>query len=208
MMRHGVCLDDVSVAQRGLALVLLRESLSADGYQTARDVMKLNEHIMEITNRPAEYGEWLYWVSVFGTPGPSEPWGWQIDGHHLIVNCFVLGDQMVLTPNFMGSEPVLAESGKYAGTRVFAAEERDGYALMTALSPAQRAKATIGDKLPFDVVTTAFNDEISNCPQQGHPLRRSRPRATGAVGASGGALCRPRPGRPRRDPLCRCEAAF
>jgi hypothetical protein len=166
MMRHGVCLDELSVAQRGLALVLLRESLSADGYQTARDVMKLNEHIMEITNRPAEYGEWLYWVSVFGTPGASEPWGWQIDGHHLIVNCFVLGDQMVLTPNFMGSEPVLAKSGKYAGTHVFAAEERDGYALMAALTPAQRATATIGDKLPLDVFTSAFHDNLE-MPQQG-----------------------------------------
>ena len=45
--------------------------------------------------------------------GVRTPWGWQIDGHHLIVNCFVLGDQMVLTPNFMGSEPVHASTGKY-----------------------------------------------------------------------------------------------
>ncbi len=68
--------------------------------------MKLNEHMLEITGRPDEYGEWLYWVSIMGAPSATEPWGWQIDGHHLIVNCFVLGDQMVLTPNFMGSEPV------------------------------------------------------------------------------------------------------
>ena len=60
----------------------------------------------EITGRPDEYGEWLYWLSVMGTPSADEPWGWQIDGHHLIVNCLVLGDQVVLTPMFMGSEPV------------------------------------------------------------------------------------------------------
>jgi hypothetical protein len=57
--------------------------------------MKLNEHALEITGKPEEYGEWFYWVSVFGTPSASEPWGWQIDGHHLNVNCFVLGDQLV-----------------------------------------------------------------------------------------------------------------
>ena len=57
--------------------------------------MKLNEHALEITGKPEEYGEWFYWVSVFGTPLASEPWGWQIDGHHLNVNCFVLGDQLV-----------------------------------------------------------------------------------------------------------------
>ena len=90
--------------------------------------MKLNEHALEITGKPEEYGEWLYWISIFGMPSPDEPRGWQIDGHHLNVNCFVLGDQLVLTPNFMGSEPVLARFGKYTGTRVFAAEEEQGYA--------------------------------------------------------------------------------
>ena len=135
LMRHGVCLADLRHDQREAALALLRESMSAAGYESARDVMRLNEHALEITGKPEEYGEWLYWVSIFGTPSPSEPWGWQIDGHHLNVNGFVLGDQLVLTPNFMGSEPVLAHFGKYRGTRVFAAEEEEGYALMRAFSP-------------------------------------------------------------------------
>ena len=45
--------------------------MSAAGYRTARDIMKLNEHALEITGKPEEYGEWLYWVSMFGTPSPS-----------------------------------------------------------------------------------------------------------------------------------------
>jgi hypothetical protein len=32
------------------------------------------EHALEITGKPEEYGEWFYWVSVFGTPAPDEPW--------------------------------------------------------------------------------------------------------------------------------------
>lgn len=158
MMRHGLCLADLGPEPRERALRLLRTSMSATGYQSARDVMRLNEHVLELTNRPDEYGEWLYWVSVMGEPSASEPWGWQIDGHHLIVNCLVLGDQMVMTPNFMGSEPVHALSGKYAGTKVFEEEERKGFVLMNTLSPEQRATATIGMKLPFDVMTTAFHD--------------------------------------------------
>ncbi len=166
MMRHGVSLDALDGPQRERALALLRASLSADGYRTARDVMKLNETILEITRKPSEYGEWLYWVSVMGVPSASEPWGWQIDGHHLIVNCFVFGDQLVLTPMFMGSEPVHALSGKYAGTRVFEEEERKGFVLMSALTPEQRAKATIGMNLPIDVITTAFHDNM-RLPYQG-----------------------------------------
>ncbi|HXQ50629.1 MAG TPA: DUF3500 domain-containing protein [Stellaceae bacterium] len=158
MMRHGICLADLGGEQRERALALMRASMSESGYRTACDVMKLNGHVLEFTNRPDEYGEWLYWVSIMGEPSGSTPWGWQIDGHHLIVNCFVLGDQMVLTPNFMGSEPVHASTGKFAGTTVFAEEERKGFVLMSAFTPEQRAQATLGLKLPFDVMTTAFHD--------------------------------------------------
>jgi hypothetical protein len=70
----------------------------------------------------------------------------------------VLGDQLVLTPSFMGSEPVLARFGKHAGTRVFAAEEENGYGLMRALSAAERQRATIGTDLPSELLTAAFND--------------------------------------------------
>jgi Protein of unknown function (DUF3500) len=150
LMRHGVCLADLGHDQREAALALLRESLSASGYRLARDIMKLNEHALEITGKPEEYSEWFYWVSIFGTPSPTEPWGWQIDGHHLNINCFVMGDQLVLTPNFMGSEPVRARFGKYAGTRVLAAEEEQGYALMRSLAVEERQQATIGQDLPFD----------------------------------------------------------
>jgi len=166
MIRHGASLNDMTEAQRDAALGILRASLSAAGYQLSRDVMKLNEHICEVTNRPGEYGEWFYWMSIMGTPSATEPWGWQIDGHHLIVNCFVMGDQIVLTPNFMGSEPVEAKFGKYKGVRVFEREEAEGWALMKAFDPAQRAQATIGMKLPFDVFGTAFNDNLV-LPEQG-----------------------------------------
>lgn len=156
--RNGICLADLSHGQREAALALMRETMSGAGYQTARDVMRLNEHALEITGKPEEYSEWYYWVSIFGTPSPNGPWGWQIDGHHLNVNCLVVGDQLVMTPTLMGSEPVLARFGKYSGLRVFATEEEQGHALMSALSPEARAQATIGAVLPWEVFAGAFND--------------------------------------------------
>lgn len=158
LMRHGLCLADLGHDQRAAALALLRESLSSAGYQSARDIMRLNEHAREITGKREEYGEWFYWVSLFGMPAPDGPWGFQIDGHHLNVNGFVLGDQLVLTPAFMGSEPVLARFGKHKGTRVFAAEEEQGYALMRALSAEERGRATLGTDLPAELLAAAFND--------------------------------------------------
>jgi hypothetical protein len=160
LMRHGVCLDELTAPQRERALALLRESLSADGFRTARDVMRLNDYVRLFTGSDTEYGEWLYWLSVMGTPSPDRPWGWQIDGHHLIVNCFVLGDQIVMTPMFMGSEPVAAEDGPYAGTRVFEAEERQGLALVRALTPEQRGRTILASELPGEVFTAAFRDNF------------------------------------------------
>ena len=118
-----------------MPLALLEASSSAAGYDLARDIMRLNEHAAEITGRLDEFGEWYYWISVFGEPSPTEPWGWQIDGHHLIVNCFVYGDQMVMRPDFRGSEPVDPKSGKFAGTRVFEEEEASGLAFMKSRWP-------------------------------------------------------------------------
>jgi len=94
LLRHGVLLESLDQAQREAGLQLACASLSQLGYATARDVMRLNYHIGELTGRWQEYGEWVYWLSIFGTPDGDQPWGWQIDGHHLILNCFVLGDQV------------------------------------------------------------------------------------------------------------------
>jgi uncharacterized protein DUF3500 len=160
LMRHGVLLDSLTLSQQERALALLRESLSLAGFEAARNVMKLNETIREITARDQEYGEWLYWLSIMGTPSPHEPWGWQLDGHHLIINCFMLQDHMVLTPLFMGSEPTIAETGKYAGTRVFEAEEQNGLAVMRALTPQQRRKTILAEDLPNEVFTAAFRDNF------------------------------------------------
>jgi len=160
LMRHGILLDTLTQPQRQPALALLHECLSLAGFDAARNVMKLNETIREITGRDDEYGEWLYWLSIMGTPSSDGPWGWQLDGHHLIVNCFILQDQMVLTPLFMGSEPTIANTGIYAGTRVFEAEEQSGLALARALTAPQLQKTVLAEDLPNEVFTTAFRDNF------------------------------------------------
>jgi hypothetical protein len=151
LFRHGVCLHHLVDEVRAKAMTLVRASLSPRGFESVRNAMKLREHLFELTGRREEHGEWYYFFSVFGEPSETAPWGWQIDGHHLIINCFVLGDQVVLTPHFLGGEPVLAESGKYAGTRILAGEEAAGHALMSALSPRQQAKARISPNLPREL---------------------------------------------------------
>ncbi|MFM9970922.1 MAG: DUF3500 domain-containing protein [Burkholderiales bacterium] len=141
--RHGVSLEEMNATQRAAALDLLSVSLSARGYDVARNVMKLNHTLGEITGNWEFLGEWLYFLCIFGTPSATEPWGWQLDGHHLNLNYFVFGDQIVMTPGFWGAEPNHADDGIYAGLREFEIEERRGLELMRALSPAQQSKALL-----------------------------------------------------------------
>lgn len=161
-IRQGVSFEEMSQAQRDAALGLLRASLSAKGLKLTRDIMRLNHHLGELNNNDFEqYGEWLYHITVMGEPSAREPWGWQLDGHHVIINYFVLGDQVVMTPLFVGSEPVTAESGKFKGTVILQKEQNDGLALIQALEPELRKKAILQvSKTGNNNLSEAFKDNV------------------------------------------------
>ena len=160
-VRQGTAFGEMTPAQREAAFALLQASLSAKGLRTTRDIMRLNHTLGEINEDFEQYGEGLYWITVMGTPSATEPWGWQLDGHHLVVNYLVLGDQVVMTPTFMGSEPVRATSGKYAGTAVLTAEQERGLALIASLDSAQRAAAIVSpSKTANNNVGEAFRDNL------------------------------------------------
>jgi hypothetical protein len=150
---YGLRLDEVTDSVREAVMEVLRASLSANGYETSRAVMRLNRFLGDLVGSPAVLGEWSYTFCLFGASSPSEPWGWQLFGHHLTLSCFVLGGQMVLSPLFMGAEPAYADVGPFAGIALFEDEERAGLTLMRSLSPQQQreaivAHAMIGGDLP------------------------------------------------------------
>ncbi|HEX2140095.1 MAG TPA: DUF3500 domain-containing protein [Woeseiaceae bacterium] len=161
-VRQGVSFQAMSDATRRAALDLLEASLSAEGLQLTRDVMRLNHTLGELNgDNFEEFGEWLYWITVMGEPSASEPWGWQLDGHHAVINYFVLGDQVVMSPVFMGSEPTIATSGRYAGTEVLQDEQAQGLSMLQSLSGAQRQMAIIeATKDGNDTVAEAFSDNV------------------------------------------------
>jgi hypothetical protein len=160
--REGLSFDDMSEAQKTAAWNMLDSALSIKGMTLSRDIMRLNETLGELNNNNfVEFGEGKYWITVMGTPSPTEPWGWQLDGHHLNINFFVLGTQIVMTPSFWGSEPAVATSGKYAGTRIMEAEMNKGLELVRSLDDAQRAAAVItSDKTGNNITTEAWSDNV------------------------------------------------
>uniref|UniRef100_A0AAU3GT61 DUF3500 domain-containing protein n=1 Tax=Streptomyces sp. NBC_01401 TaxID=2903854 RepID=A0AAU3GT61_9ACTN len=158
----GLSLQDMTKAQRAKALGILKAGMSARGRQNADTVRHLNLYGGELADLTDTFNDELYWLIIMGTPSATEPWGWQFEGHHLVINYFVLGDQIVMTPTFMGSEPSVANYGidsKYEGTELFQDELAAGYALIRSLSADQQAVAiTTTATSDMDLKTGAYAD--------------------------------------------------
>jgi hypothetical protein len=146
-IRQGLRFRDMNEAQAEAGYGLMRASLSDRGYALARDIMRLDHTLAELNDDNfTEYGDDLFHITMMGEPHASEPWGWQLDGHHLVVNYFVLGDQVVMSPVFVGAEPVIAPSGKFAGTAILQAEQDSALEFVQLLSKSQLAKAVISSE--------------------------------------------------------------
>jgi hypothetical protein len=146
--RQGLVLSRMSPPQRDAAWRLLATGLSESGYRTARAIAE-NETLLKGIEAAAGVSDrnqrdpLRYYVSVFGTPSPAQPWGWRFEGHHLSVNVTHAGSEVVVAPLFMGANPHRVPSGPTAGSRLLAREEDLARALVTMLDDAQRAKAIV-----------------------------------------------------------------
>jgi len=153
MENYGLRLAEVSKKVQDAVLGVVRVCLSQKGYDKARDVMRLNGFLGELVGGPDIFGEFTYIFSLFGTPSNVKPWGWQLFGHHLCLNCLILGDQMTITPTFMGGEPCNVDKGPLKGLTIFDDEERWGLELMRSFSSEQQdqallARSMVGGDLP------------------------------------------------------------
>ena len=155
--RHGLPLRDMTERQRTLAMELLATGLTEESNQQARLII---EHENVLGPLEAEWGQVtfvrdpeLYYWTVFGEPGRADPWGWRVEGHHLSVHYSVWGDQVIaVTPFFLGANPAEVRKGHKEGLRILGRREDLAVELMSNLDAAQRSKAIIHDKAPWDIL--------------------------------------------------------
>jgi hypothetical protein len=114
--------------------------------------MALNEALGDFIRLYREtLREWIYWFTLFGEPSDTEPWGWQLMGHHVVLNCLVIGDQVVLGPTFLGAEMVEMDEGAMAGVAAALQDEhRAGTAVVRSLTAEQRAVAVLHRSMRAD----------------------------------------------------------
>ncbi len=116
--------------------------LSAEGLQTTENIRRINLAAGQAVGNSTVFNDELYYFTVMGTPSATEPWGFQLDGHHLVVNYFVMRDQVVMSPCFWGSEPT---SMQIDGETVTVCQEEvsASLAFIQSLTPAQQKIAIV-----------------------------------------------------------------
>ena len=152
--RKGLQIKEMTQEQRLLAHALLATGLSNRGYAKAVSIMSLEAVLAELEKaKPVNVRDpERYFVSIFGTPGGAEPWGWRVEGHHLSLNFTAAGDAAPsMTPSFFGTNPGEVRTGPRTGTRVLATEEELGRTLVKALTDEQRKEAVILAEAPKEI---------------------------------------------------------
>jgi hypothetical protein len=138
--RNGLPLTEMTEEQKVLAFTLLGTSISNAGVEKALNIMSLQR---DLGNNPE-----LYYVTLFGMPGDAA-WGWLWEGHHLSRQFTLVGDQVAMTPFFLGSWPTTSD----AGLRAMAREEDAGLELVNSLTGNARSAAIFQENTLTNHVT-------------------------------------------------------
>ena len=130
----GLRLEDLDRVSRQRVLDLLRASLSEQGFATAQTLMWINAYLGDTIDLANVMNEHSYNVAIYGEPSTTEPWGWQLFGHHLALNCVVDGERMTLSPAFLGAEPSLIRESPIGPVDVFGERIAHARSLMAGLT--------------------------------------------------------------------------
>lgn len=162
--RAGLPLKAMDAEQRAAAFGVVGTGLSERGTRLARGIVDLEGTLGVLERRAGmlwapRRDPGLYYLTLFGRPGGTQPWAWRFEGHHLSVNVTDLGPHgQIVAPLFMGANPARVPSGPQEGLRLLAAEEDLAFELLHSLDPRQRARAIIATSTFGDIRTR--NDPV------------------------------------------------
>lgn len=145
---EGAPLEELTQNQRMATHRLMECGLSSQGYQKVNAIMRLDDLETRGLAAGRPIGSTFFWLALFGDPSSDEPWGWQLEGHHLALNFTVVDGKVSFTPMFLGADPAQVRSGPYAGWRVLGNEVDKAFVLLNALTPEQQKQAILTDQMP------------------------------------------------------------
>lgn len=154
--RKGLSVKELKPEQRPLANALLASALSQRGLIKVDTIMSMEKILFdkEGANRRFPRDPELYFVSIFGKPATNSTWGWRWEGHHMSLNfTLVNGQEIAVTPSFLGTNPGEVREGPRKGLRVLGAEEDLGRQLLKSMTKEQKTIAIFTNVALSDVVS-------------------------------------------------------
>ena len=169
--RPGLTLAELSENERGHVWTLLAHLLSKQGLQKARDAIRLEQVLGELTNDLGFRDPENYALVLFGRPDGVQPWSWRFEGHHLSLNVAVSpANGIAVTPAFFGANPQTVPGGHaLAGLRMMPAEADLAFSLINGLPATQQSAAIIATDAPRNIIAGPGR-EASLRTQEGVPL--------------------------------------
>ncbi len=168
--RPGIAYGSLSDKSRMAFHRVLSAMLSSQGYLKTTSIMQLDDILNTLYQQAFDKGEidrkmltmmqnlkWShgnYYISIWGKPQTTEPWGLNFGGHHMALSLTSDGKHVSMSPYFVGTDPSEVKSAKYAGLRVLSKEEDYGFLLINALTSTQKALAILKQDVPKDIITS------------------------------------------------------
>ena len=152
--RNGISFKEIDAGSREAVHTLLRTALSAAGHRKVTNIIELELVLRDIETFGFSRDPERYHLTVYGTPDAQRRWGWRFEGHHLSLNFTLAGEKAVAdTPSFFGANPATVQKGARKGLRALGEEHDAGWALLEALSDAQRRDAIFEANTYGEIVT-------------------------------------------------------
>jgi hypothetical protein len=148
----GLRLEEVHDDVANAILGVLQASFSPEGFEKALAAMRVNHFLGEVCEMPTIMNKYSYNFLLFGTPSTTSAWGWSLYGHHLCLNVFIRGNQMIISPTFTGAEPNVIDNGPFMGTAILHVEGELGLKLMQSLPKEKQNVAQIYKELRDDAM--------------------------------------------------------
>lgn len=166
--RAGVSVEEMSGEQRRAFHAMMAAAFSSQGYLKTTTIFWHEDVLHSIVAdflasmqdddpRKAQglqfienYDSELFFVSVFGDPS-SPNWGWTVTGHHYAANFTVADGKIAFMPLFLGANPQVVTTGKYAGWRILQHEADRAFALLDTLDDRQLGTAVISNAVDAEV---------------------------------------------------------
>lgn len=154
----GVRMAELNETQIELACELMAKLFSEQGYEKMCSIMLADDQLLKGGRPRNGFGTENFSVVIFGTPSATEPWGFQLDGHHVGTNVSVEGDRLTMSPSFIGTQP---HAFKIANKEYEPFKHETGLAHKLAMSlNVEQIKAAVLRPTRARIVTGPGNDGV------------------------------------------------